>query len=160
MAERSHQNAVQRWFADLWSKGDLDTADQIIAPDYAPEWIQIAASGPEQVKHEVRYFRAVFPDLHYEIVDTAAQDNKIWVRYRASGTHTGAAWGFDPTGRQATFEGVTIFSLGPEGKIVDRWGSFCFYDILSELDLVPPFWELSKTLSSRHGNSDTINDQE
>ena len=29
------------------------------------------------------------------------------------------------------------------GKIADRWGAFCFYDILSELDLVPPFWELS-----------------
>ena len=151
MGEKTPMLVVQRWFTDLWSRGDLDVADQIIASDYAPEWIQIAATGPEQVKHEVRYFRSVFPDLQYEIADTAGEGNKIWVRYQASGTHKGAAWGFDPTGRQATFEGVTIFTLGSDGKIADRWGAFCFYDIFADLGLVPPFWELSKALSTDNG---------
>ncbi len=35
-----------------------------------------------------------------------------------------------------------------QGKIIDRWGAFCFYDILADLELVPPFWELSQRLSS------------
>jgi len=137
---------AERWFTDLWSKGDLDVADQIVDPGYAPEWIQIEATGPAQVKHEVRYFRSVFPDLRYEIVDTAGQDGKVWVRYRGTGTHEGNAWGFEPSGAQATFEGVTIFTLAPEGKIIDRWGAFCFYDIFADLGLVPPFWELGQAL--------------
>ena len=33
---------------------------------------QIPKKGPEQVKHEVRYFRSIFPDLQYTIVDCAA----------------------------------------------------------------------------------------
>ncbi len=28
MADRRLENAVQRWFADLWSRGDLDVADR------------------------------------------------------------------------------------------------------------------------------------
>jgi hypothetical protein len=36
--------------------------------------------------------------------------------------------------------------------IVDRWGAFCFYDILHELGLVPPLWELSGRL--RNGGID------
>lgn len=32
------------------------------------------------------------------------------------------------------------------GKIVNRWGAFSFYDILTDLGLVPPLWELHKRL--------------
>jgi len=135
---------IQRWYKDLWSEGDLAVADEIIDPDYAPEWVSIEAKGPAQVKHEVRYFRSVFPDLVYQIVAIVPQENQVWVRYRAKGTHLGSAWGFKPTNQQVTFEGAAIFTLNPTGKIADRWGAFCFYDILTDLGLVPPLWELSK----------------
>lgn len=141
-----NRSIADRWYIDLWSKGDLAVADQIVDPGYAPEWIHIDKTGPDQVKHEVRYFRSVFPDLVYEVVDTAAQGDKVWVRYKGTGTHEGNAWGFEPSGSQATYEGVTIFTLGSEGKIVDRWGAFCFYDLFADLGLVPPFWELSQAL--------------
>ena len=133
---------VTRWF-ELWSSGNLEIADEIIDPEYAPEWIQIPKKGADQVKQEVTYFRGMFPDLRYEIMDFAIKDEKVWVRYQATGTHQGQAWGFEPTGKQATFEGVTIFTFNPSGKIIDRWGAFCFYDIFTELDLVPHWWELS-----------------
>jgi hypothetical protein len=141
------ESPAQRWFTDLWSTGNLEVADEIIDPEYAPDWIQIPKTGPDQVKHEVRYFRSVFPDLKYDIVDQAETDAKIWIRYKATGTHLGDAWGFTATGRQATFEGVSIFTVGSSGKIIDRWGSFCFYDIFTELGLVSPWWELSHQLN-------------
>jgi hypothetical protein len=143
----SKQNAAltKRWF-ELWSTRNLEIADEIIDPDYAPEWIRIPKKGPEQVKHEVRYFRGMFPDLCYEIIDITTQANKVWVRYQATGTHQGAAWGFEATGKQVTCEGVTIFTIGSTGKISDLWGMFCFYDIFTELGLVPPWWELGKHL--------------
>ena len=135
---------ARRWFGELWSKADLTVADEIVDPKYAPDWIQIDARGPEQVKHEIRYFRSVFPDLDYEIVDIVAQADRVWIRYRGTGTQQGAAWGFEPTGKNVEFEGVTILYVSPEGKIIDRWGAFSLYDILAELGLVPPVWELSE----------------
>ena len=140
------ESPAQRWFTDLWSTGNLEIADEIIDPEYAPDWIQIQKKGPEQVKQEVKYFWSVFPDLIYEIVDLAKQGDRVWVRYKAKGTHKGEAWGFSPTRKQAVFEGVTIFTIGPSGKISDRWGSFCFYDIFSDLGLASPWWELSQHL--------------
>jgi ketosteroid isomerase-like protein len=150
MREEYSLNAAQRWFFDLWSQGDLAAADEIIAPDYAPDWIQIPKKGPEQVKHEVRYFRGVFPDLQYTIVDCAAFPNKVWVRYKGAGTQKGAAWGFEPTNKQVEFEGVTIFTLNEAGQISDRWGAFCMYDIFAELGFIPPFWELKQFLAQNH----------
>ena len=146
MAEDRKRNVAKRWFGPLWSEAKLEIADEIVDQKYAPDWIQIDAKGPDQVKHEVLYFRSVFPDLKYEIIDMVAIKDRVWVRYKGIGTHMGNAWGFEPTGRSVEFEGVTILYLSQEGKIIDQWGAFCFYDILTDLGLVPPFWELSQVL--------------
>jgi predicted ester cyclase len=143
--ERNIQLA-ELWFEALWGEADLDVANEIVHPDYAPEWVHIDAIGPNQVKHEVRYFRSIFPDLKYEIVDMTAKEDSVWVRYKGVGTQKGNAWGFEPTGKKVTFEGVTILVASHEGKIIDRWGAFCFYVILTDLGLVPPFWELRQYL--------------
>jgi predicted ester cyclase len=111
--------------------------------------VQIPKKGPEQVKHEVRYFRSVFPDLQYTIVDSAAFPGKVWIRYKGVGTQKGAAWGFEPTHKQAEFEGVTIFTIDRNGQISDRWSAFCMYDIFVELGLAPPFWELNQLIGGK-----------
>ena len=139
-------HAVQRWYLDLWNTGELAVAYEIISPAYDPTWIQIPKKGAEQVKHEIRYFRAIFPDLTYEIVDTVQDETKVWVRYRASGTQNGPAWGFAATGRSVAFAGAAIFWLNEAGLIEDRWGAFSFYDILVALEHVPPLWELKEKL--------------
>ena len=81
------------WFEQVWSKPDPDLADEIVDAGYAPEWIHMPKTGPAQVKHELRYFRSVFPDLVYEVVDAVAVagavagawEDKVWVRYRGRG---------------------------------------------------------------------------
>jgi predicted ester cyclase len=122
----------------MWSKPDLDVADEIVDKDYDPDWVHIDAVGPAQIKHEIKYFRSVFPDLQYEIIEINGEEDKVWIRYRARGTQKGNAWGFEATGKEVEFEGATILYVNSEGKIVDRWGAFCFYD--------PPLWDLSKKL--------------
>ncbi len=146
MAEKIGLILARRWFTDLWSQGNLDVADEIIAHDYAPNWVQIPETGPEQVKHEVRYFRSIFPDLQYTIVDSAVFPDKVWIRYEGVGTQQGAAWGFEPTGKQAKFSGVAILTINADGQISDRWGAFCMYDIFTSLGFIPPFWELKQFL--------------
>ncbi|MFX1482988.1 MAG: ester cyclase [Promethearchaeota archaeon] len=133
----------RRWFEEMWSKPDLDLADEIIDDKYNPDWISIDKVGPDQVKHEINYFRSVFPDLKYEIIDIIADDEKVWIRYKGKGTQRGNAWGFEPTGKGVEFDGATILYINQAGKIVDRWGAFCFYDILVDLGLTPSLWELS-----------------
>jgi len=83
----------------------------------------------------------VFPDLKYEIFETAALVDRVWIRYKAKGTQRGFAWGFPPTGKTIEFSGATILYI-QDGKVMDRWGAFSFYDILTDLELVPPLWEL------------------
>ncbi len=143
--ERNIRNAV-RWYEEMWSLPDYDLADALVHPDYDPEWVQIPKQGPEQVRHEMRYFRGMFPDLRYQVLDRIGQGDRVWLRYRGTGTHAGAGWGFEASGKQAVFEGVGIFMFDTQGLVVDRWGMFSFYDIFTSLGLAPPWWELSRHL--------------
>jgi hypothetical protein len=146
MSKERNLQIAKRWFEDMWSVPELSVADEIVDPDYAPDWIQIDAKGPAQIKHEIRYFRSIMPDLRYEIIDAVAQTDRVWVRYRGRGTHEGTGWGFAPTGKEVTFEGATILYISPAGKVMDQWGAFCLYDIFADLGALPPFWELSTRL--------------
>ena len=139
MTEKETKRIAHLWYEVMWSQTDL--ADEIVDPNYAPEWIQIEKKGPEQIKHEINYFRSVFPDLKYEIVETAALPDRAWIRYKASGTQLGPAWGFPPSGKLVEFDGATILYI-KAGKVIDRWGAFSFYDILTDLAWVPPLGQL------------------
>ena len=124
------------WFIDLWSKANLNIADEIVDPNYAPSWIPIDKKGPAQVKHEINYFRSIFPDLKYNIVEINGEKDKLWIRYSAQGTQKGNAWGFEATNKKVKFEGATILYFNSKGKIIDRWGAFCFYEILMDVILL------------------------
>lgn len=141
MTSQANERIAHLWYEVMWSKPDPDLADELVDPDYAPEWVHIDKKGPEQIKHEIKYFRSVFPDLKYEIVETAALSDRVWIRYKAKGTQLGSAWGFPPSGKAVEFDGATILYIR-NGKIIDRWSAFSFYDILTDLGLVPPLWEL------------------
>jgi predicted ester cyclase len=130
----------------MWSEPNPSIADEIVDPDYAPEWVHIDKKGPEQIKHEIKYFRSVFPDLKYEVVETAPLPDRVWIRYKARGTQQGSAWNFPPTGKPVEYEGATILYIRA-GKVVNRWGAFSFYDILTDLKLAPPLWELKDHLT-------------
>jgi predicted ester cyclase len=148
MTAQDNERIAHLWYEVMWSRPDPGLADELVDSNYAPEWIQIDKKGPEQIKHEIRYFRSVFPDLKYEIVETAALSDRVWIRYKARGTQLGSAWGFPPTGKTVEFEGATILYIR-QGKVIDRWGAFSFYDILTDLGLVPPLWELKDHIGQK-----------
>jgi predicted ester cyclase len=143
------EKIAKLWFENMWNIPNLATADKIVDPNYNPSWIHIDKIGPAQVKHEIKYFRSIFPDLKYEIIDLKGEIDKVWIRYKARGTHKGEGWGFKPTNKSVEFEGATILYINFEGKVIDQWGAFCFYDIFYELGVVPPFWELQKKLAEK-----------
>ncbi|MHA2249389.1 MAG: ester cyclase [Candidatus Kariarchaeaceae archaeon] len=141
-----NERIARQWFEEMWSQPNFDLAKEIIDKNYDPSWVSITKKGPEQVIHEIRYFRSVFPDLKYQIIELSAEEQKVWVRYKATGTQQGNAWGFEPSNKTIEFEGAAILYINRGGKVIDRWGAYCFYDVLTDLELVPPLWELSGKL--------------
>ncbi len=106
-----NKDVVRRLVAEVLNAGRLDVVDELYAPTLAP-----------RAKRWIAPFRASFPDVHMEVVELIAEEDKVVGRFTCSGTHLGAWRGHAPTGRRfQAIDEVYIFRFS-DGRIVHAWG--------------------------------------
>jgi len=121
-----NKSVVRRLITEVLNGGHLEIIDELYAPELAVaarRWI-----GP---------FRASFPDVHMEIVELIAEDDKVVGRFSCSATHQGKWLGHGPTGRrfQRVAE-VAIFQIR-DRKIIEAWSLEDTLSRLRQLGLLP-----------------------
>jgi steroid delta-isomerase-like uncharacterized protein len=136
----SEQNktAVRRLFDELWNKGNLKVADELIAPNYmdhdpsSPDF----GKGPESEKKRVTHYRTAFQDLRLSIEDILAEGETVVARWTCRGVHKGELNGIAPTGKQFAITGVTIVRFS-NGKIVEGFVNWDALGLMRQLGVVP-----------------------
>jgi C-1 hydroxylase len=111
---------------------NLDFLDGLTAPDYFDHNHQL---NPEGVKQFMNMIFKAFPDWHETIEDIIAEGDKVWVRAKATGTHTGEYRGLSPTGKKITGIGVNIYRI-VDGKFVEGWAVEDWLDFLTQLGII------------------------
>ena len=107
-----------RLFVELvWNEGRLELIDDLIADDYVGRvpCLEIAVLGPQGVCRLVSDHRRAHPDLHVEIKDQIAEDDRVATRWDAT---TKPAAARDGSGRAPCYAGISIIRL-LAGKQVD-----------------------------------------
>jgi steroid delta-isomerase-like uncharacterized protein len=128
---------ASRFTEDLWDKGELAVADEIIAPDFVDhDPVSGQSSGLAGYKEMVGAFRNAFPDLRVKNEDVIVEADKMVLRWTARGTHTGALMSIPPTGKQVRLKGIDILRT-EGGMIVERWGEFDTLGMLHQLGVIP-----------------------
>ncbi len=64
--------------------------------------------------------KSAFPDLRLEIADIFSADEKVVVRFAASGTHLGTYLGHEPTGKRIKVHNINIYRFDG-GRVVETW---------------------------------------
>jgi steroid delta-isomerase-like uncharacterized protein len=130
---------ARRWTDELWGKGDLAVADEIVAPDYIRHdpGDPFPARGPEDVKRIVTLLRGMLPDLRLEIEDQIAEGDSVVSRYTATATDTNGYMGRPPTGRVIHTPAIQIFRFR-DGKIAESWAVRDDLGTLVQLGHLPP----------------------
>ena len=118
----SEQNKTlaRRWFEDLFSRGNLDVANEILSAEFVDHLTHEDERGLEELKLYVSIYRTAFPDIQDAVEDIVAEGDKVVVRWTSGGTHQGEFMGVAPTGRHVTFTGMRLFRIA-ENKIVESW---------------------------------------
>jgi C-1 hydroxylase len=111
---------------------NLDFLDSLTAPDYFDHTHQL---NPEGVKQFMNMIFKAFPDWHETIEDIIAEGDTVWVRAKATGTHTGEYRGLAPTGKKITGMGVNIYRI-VNGKFVEGWAVEDWMDFLMHLGVI------------------------
>lgn len=122
MSIEDNKRLVERFYSEVWDRGNVDVAFDVFAEDYVrPDLRPTAAtSGPEGQAKIAADFRRAFPDLRSRLDLILAEGDLVAARWTTTGTHTGAWAGVEPTGKAVEFAGVNIFRIR-DGKIVEIW---------------------------------------
>lgn len=146
--------AIVLRMVDAWRADDPDAAVAAYAPDFIYHNPVVAATpglppGPEGMQQLMAATRDAFPDLNYAVETIVAEDDRVAVLYRWTGTHLGDLGGIAATGRRVTATGA-IFCRVAKGRIVEQWDIDDRLDVAQHLGVLPtPAGERQATPASR-----------
>lgn len=112
--------SIMESFKLMINTNDKALAEKLIAPD--AEFQSLISSeilyGGKGYLSVVDFMRQSFSDIHWEIEDLAAEDNKVAVSWICSGTHDGDFMGMPPSGKKFSFRCMNFYYFNAENKIV------------------------------------------
>ena len=128
---------VKRIVQEIWNGGNLDLADELIAPDYVDNVSGTGSQvGPNGFKEAVNGVRDAFPDFVITINDMIAEDDKVVLVWTFIGTHKGELMGIAPTDKLIEFDGIYLYRF-KDGNLVERSGKRDMFKLMSQLGAVP-----------------------
>jgi steroid delta-isomerase-like uncharacterized protein len=130
---------VRRLFGEVWNGRQLDALDDLYAPDYVADYRPYGPlrHGPDAVREMVERTWATFPDYHEELLSMVAEDWRVAVHLRTSGTHLGA-WGPLPaTGKRLEFEEMIVLEFDESGRVVHQRGLVDNLNALRQAGVMP-----------------------
>jgi len=112
---------IARQFVTAFAAGDTRTLERIVAEhmvdhNLAPGQKQ----GRQGVLDAVEMFRGAFPDLKVTIESLVADDERVSVTGKMSGTNHGTLMGMPATGRTVSFAYMDLYAIA-HGQIVEVW---------------------------------------
>ena len=137
-AVEQNKQTARRWSEELWSRGNLAVADEIIAPDYERHdpGDPFPARGPQDVKRIVSMLREMLPDFQIQVEAMVAEGDMVVSRYTATATDTVGYMGLPPTGKRIRTAAIQIFRF-KDGKIVESWAARDDLGTLKQLGHLP-----------------------
>lgn len=136
-ATERNKETVVKLIDEVWSKGDLQIAGQLIAPQYT---IRHDPGDPWEgktidlstFKKRVELSRHIFPDQKFHIEDMVCEGNKVAVSWVFTGTQKTNLPGLPATNKMVSASGITIYYFS-KGKIIGHWQVFDKLGLLDQL---------------------------
>ena len=131
-----NKDTARRVFAEGFGEGRLDVVDEALAPDavdrhpFEPDEPDFRA----HLKGAIAMFRAAMPDLAAHVEDIVAEGDRVAVRVRMTGTHTGAPlFGIAAAGRPVDIEQFHFIQSDADGRGLRHWANVGADDLLRQV---------------------------
>ena len=137
MSIEENKALVHRFFEEVWGKGNLAVADELLATNFVFNY------GPPGVAPDLKGYKqwvnmtcAGLADRQSTVEDQIAEGDKVVTRWTYRGTHKSELMGIAPTGKQVTVTGICIDRI-VGGKIAEEWGEMDNLGMMQQLGVVP-----------------------
>ena len=107
---------------EAFNSGDADECVALMAPDFVINLAELPEPqhGREVWQQGFELMRRAFPDLKARIEDIVAAQDKVAVRLRFRGTHSGEFLGIPATGRAIEYVSHEFYRIA-DGLIAEEW---------------------------------------
>ena len=116
MTHEAMRQFVRNHFEEFVNRKNLEIADVNFGPEFVDHGTDVPPGlppGPAGAKAYVGGAYKKFPDIHVDILDLVAENDRVVVRNRWTGTEAA-------TGDKYEFSGIVIWRIA-HGQLVERW---------------------------------------
>jgi steroid delta-isomerase-like uncharacterized protein len=127
---------IERWFDDIYGKGDADAINALVAGEFVAH-----SSDGSQVKGRaafaewVQWYRRTFTGAKWEIHDVVAEGDRIVARYSGTSTYRGGLAGIPSKNQKVRQTGIAIFRV-QEGVVREMWSELGDLNLLDQLGAI------------------------
>ena len=134
----TNKAVARRFVTDVFNSGNAEAYDALVADDYVMHNPPIPSlPGTKAGFFEaVRLTRQAFPDVHVDIEDVIAENDRVMFRDTTRATHRGDFQGIPATDRQLQWTEMHFFRVR-DGQVVEHWANFDQLGILMQMGAVP-----------------------
>ena len=138
MSAQDNIRLIERYTTELFQKGNVDAADELLAEDYTHHTPPMGMEGTrEGFKDFVRMVHSGLSELTTRTDEIfTAGDDKVVQRWTGTGTHDGELFGVPASGNRVEFDGISIYRL-KDGKITDDWTRSDMVGLMSQIGAMP-----------------------
>jgi predicted SnoaL-like aldol condensation-catalyzing enzyme len=126
MSEQQNEALAHRFHMDIFQRGELAAADDILAKDFIwrnPTVPSELTHGPEGTKKIASAVIDSMPDRQITHEGTLVKGDKVMIRWTMTGTPKKELFGISPSNKPVTIIGFDLFRI-TGGKIVEMWQQF------------------------------------
>ena len=126
----------RRMIEDVFGKGNVDAIDELCDRSFKAHDPLISEYDVGALKATVQMYRRAFPDLTGKVLQSCCEGETCCTRWTMTGTHRGALFGVEPTGKRISTEGIS-FERFQNGKLVESFAQWDTLHFLQELGVAP-----------------------
>ncbi|HEX8100303.1 MAG TPA: ester cyclase [Actinomycetota bacterium] len=136
MPIETNKQVVQRFYGEVLNEHKVDLLEELAVPDYDEhDMLPGQGTGLGGLRDRVTMLiNGINP--RFAIQDVIAEGDKVVVRWKNSGVHTGEFLGIPATGKPYGIDGIDIYRL-QDGKMAEHWHVIDNLAMLQQLGLIP-----------------------
>jgi steroid delta-isomerase-like uncharacterized protein len=128
---------IARQFIAAFAAADTRTLERIVAAHMIDHNLPPGQKqGRPGLLDAVEMFRTAFPDLKVTIESLIADEERVSVTGKISGTNQGSLMGAPPTGKTASFAYMDMYAIA-NGQIAEVWHVEDLAGMMRQLGLLP-----------------------
>jgi steroid delta-isomerase-like uncharacterized protein len=136
MSTETNKKLARRLYDDVLNDRRLDVVDELALADYAEhDPLPGQRDGLVGLKDRATMLVEGLAST-YTVEDVIAEGDRVVVRWRNTGTHSGAFLGIPPTGRSFSIAGIDVYRI-ENGRLAEHWHVVDQLTMLQQLGLIP-----------------------